>query len=90
MARKLFVAAIFLLAASLGVLGFQVLYYLKLGVWQSVPVQIVWDAVAGPLPSIRWAPLGAAGRWLGALPVTVMGVALAYLVFLASDMLRRR
>jgi hypothetical protein len=90
MARKLFVLALFLLAATIGVLGFQVFYYLKVGTWQSVPVQEVWDTLFGTLPIAQWAPLHGVWHWLGGLPVTVAGITAAYLVFLASDTLRRR
>jgi hypothetical protein len=89
-ARKLFVVAVLILAASAGALGFQVLTYLKAGVWPIVSVQSVSEALFGPIPVIGSTGVGAAVRWFGALPVTVTGVALAYLVFLSSDLLRRR
>ena len=91
MARKLFVLGILLLAASIGVLGFQVLQYLKVGDWPSVSVVFVWGSVFGAMPGVaRWLPFETVWDWLGGLPVTVAGVAASYLAFLASDILRAR
>jgi hypothetical protein len=90
MARKLFVLGILLLAASLGVLGFQFLQYLKIGDWPSVSVAFVLDSVFGAMPVARWLPFETVWRWLGGLPVTAAGVAASYLAFLASDILRAR
>jgi hypothetical protein len=90
MARKLFVLALFLLAGSVGVLGFQALYLWRIGSWPSVPVAFVWDSLLGTSSVGQWLPFHQAGRWLGGLPVTAAGIVLAYLVFLASDTLRRR
>ncbi len=91
MARKLFVLAILLLAITLGVLGFQTLQYLKVGDWPSVSVAFVWDSLFGATPGLtHWLPFNRVWHWLGGLPVTLAGVATAYLAFLASDLLRAR
>ena len=90
MARKLFVLALLLLAGSIGVLGFQVLYFVRVGAWQSVPIGDVWNSLFGKISMAQWLPFQSAWQWLGGVPVTVVGVTAAYLVFLASDTLRRR
>ncbi len=90
MARKLFVLAIFLTAASIGVLGFQLFSYLKSGAWPVVPMGYVWDQLFGSTALARWLPLPRVWEWLGGVPVTIAGITAAYLVLLASDTLRRR
>lgn len=85
MARKLFVLAIFLVAGSIGVVGFQVFYYLIGGTWRAVPLQVF-----GVLPGAQWLPSGPLWRWLGGVPVSLAGLVLGYLVFLVSDTLRQR
>lgn len=87
MARKLFILAIFLLACSIGVFGFQILQYLRVGDWQGVSVQFVLRALFGP---VSWLPFDPAWGWVADIPVTVAGIAAAYLAFLASDTLRLR
>jgi hypothetical protein len=89
-ARKLFLLAILLAAGSVGVFGFQLISYLKSGEWPIVPLVYVWDHLVGQVALARWLPFHGAWEWLGGVPVTIAGVALAYLVFLASDTLRRR
>lgn len=82
MARKWFLLGLFLLAASVGVVGFQVLYYLIVGNWPAVSIALVSGTLLdGHAPG--W-------RWLGVVPVSIAGGILAYLAFLLSDTLRRR
>lgn len=91
MARKLFVFAILLLACSIGVFGFQILQYLRAGDWPGVSVEFVWETLFGTMPWLaRWLPFAAVWHWLGGVPITVAGLAAAYLAFLASDILRLR
>jgi hypothetical protein len=91
MPRKLFVLAILLLAVTIGVFGFQTLQYLKVGEWPSVSIEFVWESLFGTMSNAaRWLPLSAVWHWLGGLPVTVAGLVVSYLVFLASDLLRLR
>ena len=85
MARKLFVLAVFLVAGSIGVVGFQVLDYLIGGTWPAVPLQVF-----GVLPGAQWLPSGPVWRWLGGVPVSLAGMIVGYFVFLASDTLRQR
>ena len=90
MARKLFVLAILLAAGSVGVCGFQLLSYLKTGGWPTVPLGFLWDHVIGHIAFARRLPFQGAWEWLSTVPTTIAGIALAYLVFLWSDTLRRR
>jgi hypothetical protein len=79
-ARRLFVLGILLLAASIGVLGFQTLQYLKIGDWPSVSIEFVWESLFGTMSGVaRWFPFSGIWQWLGGLPVTVAGLAASYL-----------
>lgn len=90
MARKLFILAIFLMAGSIGVLGYQVGAYLIEGGWPAVSLQFIWVTLFGPIPNTQWMSLGRVWGWFGAVPVTVAGVVAAYALFLISDTLRQR
>ena len=90
MARKLFVLAVLIAAGSVGAFGFQLISYLEKGAWPSVPVGYVWEHLVGSPSIVQRLPLQPAWHWLGGVPVTILGLSASYLVFLASDILRRR
>jgi hypothetical protein len=89
MARKLYVLAVLIAAAAIGVLGFQALYFLLRGTWPGVPVALLWQTFFGPMPDSSSATFGWLLAWLGGVPLAAAGMALAYATFLASDSLRR-
>ena len=90
MARKLFILAIFLMACSIGVLGYQVWYFLLQGNWPAVPLQAVWVPLFGPVPNTQWMALGRIWGWFAGVPTAAAGIAAAYAAFLLSDTLRQR
>jgi hypothetical protein len=90
MARKLLVLATILLAASVGVLGFQIVDYWIDGSWPPVSLHFVWNAMFGPFQNSDWLSLGLVWNALGTVPVVAAGMLIAYGTYLLSDTLRRR
>lgn len=90
MARKTFTAGIWILACSLGVLGYQSLTYLIYGTWPAVPVNVLWSKTIGDIPHFGgWIVdglIGAVTSW----PLVGIGIVLSYSMLLWSDVLRRR
>jgi hypothetical protein len=77
----MFVLAMLLAAAAIGVIGYQIGHFFIVGNWPSVPVRVVSLALFGPDFS---------AGWFGGLPVSAALFALAYLAYLLSDQLRLR
>ena len=102
MARTAFIAGIWVLAASLGVLGYQVLTLYFYRDWPAVSLGYAWQAFADlwhdvfgglfQLPqTTEPGSLGARSlAWLAGQPLTLAGILLAYALFLLSDTLRGR
>ncbi|MBS0559852.1 MAG: hypothetical protein JSR21_07340 [Proteobacteria bacterium] len=90
MSRRLYVLAFLLTGAAIGVLGFQVFNYWITGNWAMVPFHTLWEPFFGRVPDYHWMSLGRVFNWVGAVPMAAAMIVLAYLVFLASDTLRRR
>jgi hypothetical protein len=90
MARKLFTLAVFLMAGSIGVIGYQIGYFLLRGSWPHVVLQAMWVPLFGPIPDTQWLELGRVWNWVGDLPIAAAGIAAAYTAFLISDTLRQR
>ncbi len=88
MARKIFVLGIFMLAAACGVIGYQILTYYFYQNWPSVSFQFVYNALFGDLPTFGPQWENDAVRWIGNLPVSVVGISLSYLLLFLSDVLR--
>lgn len=81
MARKLYVLAIYLMAASIGVIGYQVGDYLIDGTWPSVPIQVTWLTFVGPVSGFRQPALERLWHWFGNLPAVAVSMVLAYVFF---------
>jgi hypothetical protein len=90
MARRLHLIGVWLLALSLGVLGYQLLHYLFNGTWPPVSVQYVWMLVLGDFPMPNWALLQLPIRWVISVSLVGLGLILAYAAFITSDILRRK
>lgn len=88
MARKIFILGIFVMAAALGVLGYQGLTYYIYGSWPPVSFGYVWNLLIGELPSPAWPWAKALIRWLASVPIVAVGIALSYVLLLCSDALR--
>jgi hypothetical protein len=89
MARKFFILAIFLMAGSAGVLGYQVGNYLIVETWPAVPLHILWTTFFGVMSESQRMPLGWVWARLGAVPLMVAGIVVAFVCFLISDTLRQ-
>ena len=84
MARTTFVLAVWLLAGSVGVLGYQALTLYFYDNWPAVSLAAAWDALGG---SLLWEP---GGRWPMEMPLVLLGVVFSYVMFFVSDLLRGR
>ena len=98
MARATFVLGIWVLAASLGILGYQALTLYFYHDWPAVSLAFGWKTFFnnfwwpffGDIGQIRSPSLLDALTWLGTVPLVVGGVVLSYVLFLISDSLRGR
>lgn len=90
MARTAFILGIWVLAASLGILGYQGLTYWFYQQWPPVSLGLGWRLVFGDSPLISSRTLLDATSWLGTVPLVLVGIILSYALFLLSDSLRGR
>ena len=90
MARKIFALGIFVMAAALGVVGYQALTLYFYGNWPPVSFQFVYGELFGDLPVLRFTWANDILAVIGKLPVSVFGIVVCYLLLLASDLLRGR
>ena len=93
MARAAFVLGIWILAAALGVVGYQVLTLYFYEQWPSVSLDTGWQDVLGTwqmLWNISARDTPDALGWFGRVPLVLAGIVLSYLLFLLSDSLRGR
>lgn len=90
MARKIFILGISVMAAALGVIGYQALTYHFYGNWPAVSSQFVYGELFGDLPALKWSWANDLLLGIGKLPVSAVGILLCYLLLLASDLLRGR
>jgi hypothetical protein len=98
MARATFVLGIWVLAASLGILGYQGLTLYFYHDWPAVSLAFGWQTFFN---NFWWPFFGDIGKihsgylldvlsWLGTVPLVLAGVILSYALFLISDSLRGR
>ena len=90
MARAWFVLAIFALAATLGIVGYQSLTYYLYGSWPAVSTGFVWSKLFGPIGTIGWSWADYLVHWAAGLPLVALGVIFSYILFLLSDAVRGR
>ncbi|MGA7383182.1 MAG: hypothetical protein WBW81_00310 [Methylocella sp.] len=90
MARTAFILGIWVLAASLGILGYQGLTFYFYQQWPPVSLGFGWRLIFGDVQLIPYRSLLDALNWLGKAPLVLAGVILSYALFLLSDGLRGR
>ena len=90
MARAWFVVAIFALAATLGIIGYQSLTYYFYGAWPSVSAGYVWSTLFGPIAPVGWTWIDYLIAWIASLPLVALGLVFSYALFLVSDLFRGR
>jgi hypothetical protein len=94
MARTIFVLGIWTLAASLAILGYQVLTYYFYQYWPPVSLASAWQEVVGAWQLIWDIPSHPVHdedlTWLRQVPLVPAGIILSYGFFLLSDVLRGR
>ena len=90
MPRKIFVLGILVMAAALGVLGYQFLTHIIYGAWPAVSVSFVWRTLFGDGPTLHESWPRALSQWIGNLPLVGFGIAISYIVLLLSDLTRGR
>ena len=88
MARKLFVAGVFVMAAAFGVLGYQTLTYYFYGNWPPVSFQFVYEQLFGPLPVMDPGWQNDTVRYVGRQPISLIGFVVCYFLLMFSDLLR--
>jgi hypothetical protein len=88
MASKIFTLGIFTMAAACGVIGFQALTYYFYSRWPMVSFHYVYSALFGDFPVMGWQWENDLLRWTGKLPVSVVGIAISYLLLFIADLLR--
>jgi len=97
MARAAYIAAIWILAISLGILGYQGLTLFFYESWPPVSLGYGWDevlfcwhAVFGSFMQPHFPDLPDGLGWVARTPLVLAGIVLSYVLFLLSDSLRGR
>jgi hypothetical protein len=93
-ARTSFVIGIWVLAASLSIVGYQVLTYYFYQHWPPVSLATGWQEVVGAWHLVWDMPPNPPDEegltWLRRVPLVPVGIILSYGLFLLSDVLRGR
>lgn len=59
---------------AIGIFGYQILFWLKYGAWQPIPVSVAWQAVGLPLPTVSWTGVQKIIDWMFDLTASLGGI----------------
>ncbi|HTJ65029.1 MAG TPA: hypothetical protein VL899_14590 [Alphaproteobacteria bacterium] len=63
--------------SAVGIFGYQILFWLKYGIWHPVPLSVVWQAAGLPLPTVSWSGVQKIFNWMFDLTASLGGIGVA-------------